>query len=111
MRLGSYECALDPESLSHKAYNRSLVYERHRHRYEFNNAFKIPLEKAGLRIAGTCPENHLVEIIEVKDHPWMVGVQYHPEFISRPTEPQVLFTAFVNAATKGAAPKGSQCES
>lgn len=110
MRLGAYECALDPESLAHKAYRRTLIHERHRHRYEFNNTFKIPLEKAGLRIAGSCPENHLVEIIEVKDHPWMIGVQFHPEFISRPTEPQALFANFVKAAIQGAA-KESPCES
>jgi CTP synthase len=109
MRLGAYECALDPNSLCHEAYGRSMIYERHRHRYEFNNAYKIHLEKAGVRLAGTCPENQLVEILEVKEHPWMVGVQYHPEFISRPTEPHPLFAGFIKAAIAQTVEK--QCES
>lgn len=110
MRLGAYECALDPESLVYKAYGQTMIFERHRHRYEFNNAYKLQLEKAGIRIAGICPENHLVEAIEVKDHPWMLGVQYHPEFISRPTEPHPLFADFIKAGIAAPAEKRS-CES
>lgn len=111
MRLGAYECALDPQSLSHAAYGQNLVFERHRHRYEFNNAYKLAFEKAGVRIAGSCPDNHLVEILEIKDHPWMVAVQFHPEFISRPTEPQALFVDFITAAIKGAEREKNSCES
>lgn len=98
MRLGSYECALDEKSKSFSIYKKSIIHERHRHRYEFNNAYKIPLSKMGLVLAGSCPENHLVEIVEIKDHPWMIGVQFHPEFLSRPIEPHPLFASFTEAS-------------
>lgn len=98
MRLGSYECALDQDSESFKIYGKPLIHERHRHRYEFNNAYKIPLTQKGLKLAGSCPENHLVEIVEVTNHPWMIGVQFHPEFLSRPIEPHPLFESFAKAA-------------
>ncbi len=97
MRLGAYPCVLDESSLSFKAYGVKKITERHRHRYEFNNAFRETLERAGLRIAGTSPDGKLVEIVEVKGHPWFVGVQFHPEFKSRPWEPHPLFVKFVKA--------------
>ncbi len=98
MRLGSYECELYPNTLAAQAYGTTTVLERHRHRYEFNNAYKKQLESAGLRIAGINPKNDLVEIVEIADHPWMVGVQFHPEFQSKPTKAHPLFRDFVKAA-------------
>jgi CTP synthase len=100
MRLGSYDCQLTKGTLARAAYGEELVRERHRHRYEFNNAYRGPLTKAGLRLAGVNPKRDLVEIVEVKDHPWFVGVQFHPEFQSKPTRPHPLFAAFVKAAIK-----------
>ena len=97
MRLGSYPCQLDPGSKAAKAYGKTLINERHRHRYEFNNTYKEKLEAAGLLMAGTLAEGDLIEITEVKDHPWMVGVQFHPEFKSRPTDAHPLFRDFVAA--------------
>lgn len=98
MRLGEYECRLEKDSLSSRAYQKSLVYERHRHRYEFNNRYRETLKKAGLKIAGVYPEKDLVEIIEVPDHPWFVATQFHPEFKSIPGQPHPLFRDFVKAA-------------
>ncbi|MCF8565627.1 CTP synthase [Alicyclobacillus tolerans] len=98
MRLGSYACRVVPGTFSAKAYDSAWVTERHRHRYEFNNLYRAQLEEAGLRIAGTSPDGHLVEIVEVPEHPWFVGVQFHPEFTSRPNRPQPLFRDFVAAA-------------
>lgn len=100
MRLGSYECKLVEGTQSHVAYGENQISERHRHRYEFNNAYRDELEKAGLVIAGTSPDNHLVEIVEVKDHPFFVGAQFHPEFQSRPLSPHPLFVGFLKAAKK-----------
>ena len=100
MRLGAYEARLAKDSLTFKAYKQQKISERHRHRYEFNNDYKDAMEKAGLRIAGVNPDRHLVEIVEVKDHPWMVGVQFHPEFKSRPLRPHPLFREFIRAAVK-----------
>jgi CTP synthase len=100
MRLGNWPCKLVDGSLSAKAYDEEEVLERHRHRYEFNNSYREVLEKAGLRIAGTTRDGHLVEIVEVVDHPWFVGVQFHPEFTSRPLRPQPLFREFIAAAKK-----------
>jgi CTP synthase len=100
MRLGSYACALAPKTHSRKAYGKREVSERHRHRYEFNNAYRETLEKAGLTIAGTSPDGTLVEIVEIKNHPFFVGVQFHPEFKSRPLRPHPLFNAFIKAAIK-----------
>ncbi|KKW02313.1 MAG: CTP synthase [Parcubacteria group bacterium GW2011_GWC2_49_9] len=97
MRLGSWKCRLVKDSLSFKAYGVDDIEERHRHRYEFNNTYREQLEAAGLRIAGTTPDGLLVEIIEIKDHPWFVGVQFHPEFQSRPLRPHPLFREFVRA--------------
>ena len=98
MRLGSYECRLTPGTLAGKAYKDELVRERHRHRYEFNNSFIKDFEKSGLIIAGRNPQGDLVEIVEVKDHPWFVGVQFHPEFQSKPHRPHPLFSSFIAAA-------------
>jgi len=98
MRLGAYPCVLKEGTFSHKAYGVKEISERHRHRYEFNNAFRETLEKAGLVIAGTSPDGKLVEVVEVKEHPWFVAVQFHPEFKSRPKKPHPLFVDFVKAA-------------
>lgn len=100
MRLGSYPCQLTPDSHSHRAYASDKVDERHRHRWEFNNKYREELEKAGLQITGTLNGGSLCEIVEVKDHPWMVGVQFHPEFKSKPTAPHPLFRAFIDAAIR-----------
>ena len=98
MRLGAYPCVLKEGTITYKAYGKKEISERHRHRYEFNNAFRETLEKAGLVIAGTSPDGKLVEVVEVKGHPWFVAVQYHPEFKSRPRAPHPLFVDFVRAA-------------
>ncbi len=98
MRRGLYPCKVSPDSLAHRAYDNDLVYERHRHRYEFNNEYRELLEKAGYIFSGTSPDGRLVEIIEYTDHPWFVASQFHPEFISRPTRPQPLFREFVKAS-------------
>ena len=97
MRLGSYDCSLLKGSIAHKAYGVNKVSERHRHRYEFNNAYKKHLEKAGVRFSGINKENNLVEIIELTNHPFFVGVQFHPEFKSRPLAPHPLFRDFVGS--------------
>ena len=100
MRLGSYDCLLQKGSKALKAYGEGLVSERHRHRYEFNNVYREGLQKAGLQIVGVNPETDLVEIVELKDHPFFVGVQFHPEFQSWPIRPHPLFKAFVATAIK-----------
>ncbi len=97
MRLGAYTCKLKKESKAHHIYNSGTVSERHRHRYEFNNKYLKPLEKSGLNFSGIFEERHLAEIAEVPGHPWMIGVQYHPEFKSKPTAPHPLFASFVEA--------------
>ncbi|MBD5139156.1 MAG: CTP synthase [Ruminococcus sp.] len=98
MRLGLYPCKLAEGTISARVYGEPLIYERHRHRWEFNNAFRQQLQDAGLTIAGISPDERLVEIVEVKDHPWFVGVQFHPEFKSRPNKPQKLFADFIRAS-------------
>lgn len=98
MRLGLYPCKIAAGSLAEKCYGDELVYERHRHRYEFNNAYRDIIEAAGLKITGTSPDGRLVEMIELPDHPWFLAVQFHPEFTSRPNRPQPLFREFVKAA-------------
>jgi CTP synthase len=97
MRLGLYPCQLTPGSLAERAYGKSFIQERHRHRWEVNNTFREAMQKAGLRFSGLSPDGQLVEIAEVVDHPFMVGSQFHPEFTSRPDRPQPLFKAFVEA--------------
>ena len=98
MRLGAYPCVLKEGSLSYKAYGKKEISERHRHRYEFNNALKEKLEQAGLIVSGTSPDGELVEIMEIADHPWFLGCQFHPEFKSRPMNPHPLFVSFIEAA-------------
>jgi CTP synthase len=98
MRLGAYPCVIKKDSLAYKAYNISSISERHRHRYEFNNAFKERLEENGLVISGTSPDGELVEMVELKDHPWFLGCQFHPEFKSRPMNPHPLFREFIRAS-------------
>jgi CTP synthase len=98
MRLGSCPCVLKKGTKVHAAYGTDKISERHRHRYEFNNAYREKLEKKGLIIAGTSPDNKLVELIELADHPWFAGCQYHPEFQSKPNAPHPLFLGFVKAA-------------
>jgi CTP synthase len=98
MRLGSYACKLKKGSRAHHIYGETLIHERHRHRYEFNNKFLDQIEEAGLKAAGVNPDSGLVEIVELKDHPWFVGVQFHPELRSTVLNPHPLFTKFVAAA-------------
>ncbi len=113
MRLGEYPCQLQAGSISLGAYKKywpkelltansqpQTILERHRHRYEVNNDYRDQLEKAGLRIAGINPDRDLVEIVEVKDHPFFVGVQFQPEFLSRPEMPHPLFMEFIDQASK-----------
>ncbi len=98
MRLGAYPCILKKGTKSYDAYQRELIEERHRHRYEFNKNYADKFEENGLVLSGLSPDKTLVEIVEVKDHPWFVGCQFHPEFKSRPMEPHPLFTHFIKAA-------------
>lgn len=98
MRLGAYPCVLKSGTKVREIYGKEQISERHRHRFEVNNAYREQLEKAGLVLSGTSPDNFLVEIIELADHPWYIGVQFHPEFQSTPKTPHPLFTAFVRAA-------------
>lgn len=98
MRLGAYPCSLKPGSNAQEIYGKSLIQERHRHRYEFNNKYRALFEKHGMSLSGVCEDRDLVEIIEIGEHPWFIGVQFHPEFKSRPLAPHPLFTSFVSAA-------------
>jgi CTP synthase len=98
MRLGLYPCKLKPDSISGRAYQQDLIDERHRHRFEFNNDYRELFEQNGVVFSGVSPDNKLVEIAELKDHPFMVGTQFHPEFLSRPDRPHPLFKGFVQAA-------------
>ena len=98
MRLGGQQCKLAPDSIVARAYDTETIIERHRHRYEFNNTYMMELEAAGMRIAGRSMDGNLVEIIEIPNHPWFVGCQFHPEFTSTPRDGHPLFTSFVRAA-------------
>jgi len=98
MRLGAYPCRLEKDTLAYQAYGQDDISERHRHRYEFNNDYKDRLIEKGLVVSGSSPTGDLVEIIEVKDHPWFLGCQFHPEFKSRPMDPHPLFREFIKAA-------------
>lgn len=100
LRLGLYPCKLVKGTKAYEAYEKEVVYERHRHRYEFNNHYRQELENAGFVFSGTSPDGRLVEIIELKDHPWFVAAQFHPEFTSRPNRPQPLFNKFIEASLK-----------
>jgi CTP synthase len=97
MRLGSYPCNLVPGTKAALAYGETVVHERHRHRFEFNNAYRERMREAGLLVSGLSPDGRLVEIIELRDHPWFVATQAHPELKSRPTRPHPLFRDFVKA--------------
>jgi CTP synthase len=98
MRLGAWPCIVDDKSFAFDAYGQKEISERHRHRYEFNNDFKKTLTDQGLRITGASPDGSLAEIVEIEDHPWFLGCQFHPEFKSRPTKPHPLFSKFIEAA-------------
>jgi CTP synthase len=98
MRLGAYACRVKKGTRAAEAYGRDLVQERHRHRYEFNNAFRMDFEEHGVIFSGVNPESSLVEIMELRDHPWFVAVQFHPEFRSRPVAAHPLFAAFIKHA-------------
>ncbi len=100
MRLGVYPCELVPGSMAAKAYGTPLVDERHRHRFEVNNAYREDFMSVGLRPGGLSPDGTLVEIMELGDHPFMLGVQFHPEFLSRPNRPHPLFREFIGAAKR-----------
>jgi CTP synthase len=98
MRLGRWPCSIAPNTLAAELYDHVLVYERHRHRYEVNNRYRDALQEAGMVFSGTSPDGRLVEIAELKDHPFYIGSQFHPEFKSRPVRPHPLFDGFVGAA-------------
>jgi CTP synthase len=98
MRLGSYVCELTKNSIAYKAYDKSKVNERHRHRYEFNPKFQAEFEANGMHITGVNPETKLAEIVELKDHPYFIGVQFHPEYKSTVLNPDPLFVRFLKAA-------------
>ncbi len=98
MRLGVYPCKISRDSKSHEMYNSEIIYERHRHRYEFNNEFRKQITEAGMSIVGTSPDNRLVEIVEIESHPWFVAAQFHPELKSRPNRPHPLFVGLISAA-------------
>jgi len=100
MRLGKYNCIIKPGTRAHEAYGKAEISERHRHRYEFNNRYKEQMEKKGLIVSGTLKDGSLCEIAEIADHPWMLGVQFHPEFKSKPTAPHPLFSSFIHAVIK-----------
>jgi CTP synthase len=100
MRLGAYSCHIETHSLAYQAYQKEDISERHRHRYEFNNDFLDRLKEAGMVISGTSPNGELVEIVEIGDHPWFLGCQFHPEFKSRPMEPHPLFRDFIGASLR-----------
>jgi len=100
MRLGSYACRLEEDTLAMQAYGKKLINERHRHRYEFNNAYMDILGKAGLVFSGISPDKGLVEISELKGHPWFLGCQFHPEFKSKPMDPHSLFREFIKASLR-----------
>ena len=97
MRLGQYPCNIKPNTLLHQLYGLDAISERHRHRYEFNNAYKSQFESKGMVFSGTCPDNGLVEVVELTNHPYYIACQFHPEFKSRPLNPHPLFTGFVAA--------------
>jgi CTP synthase len=100
MRLGSYLCRLAEGTLAHKMYGVNEVRERHRHRFEFNNSYREQLTAKGFVLSGLSPDGRLVEIVELKDHPWFLATQFHPEYSSRPHRPHPLFSGFVGAALR-----------
>ena len=101
LRLGSYPCEILPGTAMERCYGTHMIRERHRHRYEFNNDYREILEESGLTMSGISPDGKLVETIELTGHPFFIGVQYHPEFKSRPNRPHPLFKGFIGAALRG----------
>ena len=108
MRLGAYPCRLRHDSRAFEAYGKDEVAERHRHRYEVSNEYRDLLERHGLVMGGASPDGKLVEMIELADHPWFVGCQFHPEFKSRPGQPHPLFRTFIKAALERQAGMGGR---
>ena len=108
LRLGSYPCVIAPNTTMERCYKTNLINERHRHRYEFNNNFRDILTEKGLTISGTSPDGRLVETVELSDRPFFVGVQFHPEFKSRPDKPHPLFLGFVAASLENRTERGRQ---
>ena len=100
LRLGSYPCVLDENSIAYELYNAKTIYERHRHRYEVNNDYRGVLQQNGLKLSGLSPDGRIVEMIELPGHPWFVATQAHPELKSRPNRPHPLFRGFIQAAVK-----------
>jgi CTP synthase len=105
MRLGIYPCHITPGTRTAAAYDQALAQERHRHRFELNNQYRDLLASAGMVFSGLSPDGRLVEIVELRDHPWMAGCQFHPEFKSRPGKPHPLFSAFIRAAAESCTDK------
>jgi CTP synthase len=100
MRLGEYPCVIVKDSNAFTSYKKEEIFERHRHRYEYNNEYMETLVNHGLKISGTSPDKQLVEIVEIEDHPWFFGCQFHPEFKSRPLDPHPVFRSFIEASLK-----------
>ena len=100
MRLGGQECRLQPNTLTHQLYDKEVIVERHRHRYEFNNSYLDDIVTAGMKVAGRSVDGRLVEIVEIPEHPWFVACQFHPEFTSTPRYGHPLFSGFIEAARK-----------
>ncbi len=100
MRLGSYPCKIKKGTLAFAEYKSELIHERHRHRFEFTNRYKQQYEENGMVLSGSSPDDNLVEIVEIPKHKWFIGVQFHPEFQSKPTAPHPLFAGFIGAAVK-----------
>ncbi|HHX76374.1 MAG TPA: C26 family cysteine hydrolase domain-containing family, partial [Acholeplasmataceae bacterium] len=100
LRLGLYDCKIEENTKAYQAYQKHIIQERHRHRYEFNNRYRDLLSDGQFVFSGVNPEQNLVEIIELNNHPWFVGVQYHPEFLSRPLRPHPLFRDFIGNSLK-----------
>ena len=98
MRLGAFPCVLDEDSLAFRIYGRKEISERHRHRYEFNREYEAILSSYGMKFSGNSPDRNFVEIMELPDHPWFLGCQFHPEFKSKPLQPHPLFAGFIGAA-------------
>mgnify|MGYP002940067977 FL=1 len=98
LRLGAYPCHITPDTVLHRCYGTDFIQERHRHRYEFNNDYREAMIQAGLTVGGLSPDGHIVETIEISSHPFYVGVQFHPEFKSRPNKPHPLFCGLVNSS-------------
>jgi len=108
MRLGAYPCVLEEGSFAFEAYRQQEITERHRHRYEFNNKYREILAEHGMRFTGLSPDRNLVEVVELTDHPWFLGCQFHPEFKSRPMEPHPIFSAFAGKALEEAQRKNPE---